>query len=79
MNETGGSGERGVHWKHIQAYLSNFTYSEDGLMVKRAGSGGWLWFPVLPDAGSVNSADGWMMDPPAANNHLAAGRLSLEN
>lgn len=62
-----------------QAYLSNFTYSEDGLMVKRAGSGGWLWFPVLPDAGSVNSSDGWMMDPPAANNHLAAGRLSLEN
>lgn len=40
------------------------------MMVKRAGSWGWLWFPVFPYAGRINSSDCWMMDPPCSQHWL---------
>lgn len=56
------------------------TYTDDVMIVQRAGSCGWLCFPMFLYSGRVNSSGSWMMDPPCSQMNVGCREgPSLEN
>lgn len=74
ISEGGGSFKRHIHL-NFNVCMHMRTYTDDGLMVKRGGSWGRLWFPVFPFARRVNRSDGWMMEPPCSQHSFGCREI----